>query len=275
MVKVTRQAALAAFLLASALVAMPAAAADKVVATVDGQTVTEAELAGVMQNMDQQLAKLPEGARKRAALDRMIDMHVLASAADKAGLKDDAEYKKQMEQMSRQMLVNVFVRTRINDVITEDMIKARYDKDIAGYQPPEELRARHVLVKTKEEADAVVKELDAGGDFAKIAEANSQDPGSAKQGGDLGYFGSGDMVPEFEAAAQALAIGAYTKTPVQTQFGFHVIKLEDKRKQKVPLLAEVHEQVKQAVVGERFTEILAGLKEKAKIDIDDAAIGGK
>ena len=111
--------------------------------------------------------------------------------------------------------------------------------------------------------------------MAKLAEEKSQDPGSAKEGGDLGYFASGDMVPPFEEATKALKPGETSKAPVETQFGFHVIKVEDKRKQAVPGYEEVKDQIRQAVVGEKFTEALQALKANAKITIDEAAIAPK
>lgn len=271
----SRAAALAVMLVGAIAVGSHDASAqaqDKTIAKVDGKAVTEQDLAGVMASMSQQLAQLPEGARRRAALDRLIDMKVLAAQADKDGLGNNEEFKQRLESVRQQLLINEYIKVKVNAAVTDEMVKARYDKDAAAFVPPEETRARHILVKTKEEAQAIIADLEKGGDFAKIATEKSQDPGSAKEGGDLGYFGPGDMVQPFDEATQKLKPGEITKAPVETQFGFHVIKVEDRRKQKVPGFEEVKEQIRQAVVGERFAEALQGLKKNAKIEIDEAAV---
>ncbi|WP_165498126.1 peptidylprolyl isomerase [Siculibacillus lacustris] len=268
-------AALAFAAVVGAAIVGPARAEDKVYAKVDGQPITESEVATMTASLAQQLASLPEDARRRAVVDRLVDLRLIVGAANKAGLDKSDSFKARMDQIRSQLLVGEFVKVKVEAAVTPEMIKARYDKDAAAYTPPEELHARHILVKTKEEAQAIIVDLDKGGDFAKIAEEKSQDPGSAKQGGDLGFFGPGDMVPEFDKAAGALAVGAITKEPVQTQFGFHVIKLEEKRKQPLPALDQVQDQVRQAVVGELFTSKLDELKKASKIEIDEAAIKAK
>lgn len=258
-------------LLALALTAGLAATAavraeDKVLAKIDGQAITEADLAATAASLASQLAQIPEDMRKRVVLDRVIDMRLIAGAAAKAGLDQAPTYKTRMEQLRTQLLVSEFVKTEVEAKVTPEMIKARYDKDAASFDPPEEMRARHILVKTEDEAKAILADLAKGGDFAKIAEEKSQDPGSAKQGGDLGFFAAGDMVPEFETAAAALKAGEVSKTPVKTQFGFHIIKLEEKRKQPLPPLDQVKDQVRQVVVGEMFSAKLEELKKAAKIE---------
>lgn len=254
---------------------LAAHAQDKVLAKVDGQPITEKDVAAASGALASQLAQLPEEARKRAVVDRLIDMRIISNAAAKSGLDQSDAFKARMDQVRTQLLVNEFVKAKVETAITEEVIKARYDKDVKSFDPPEEMRARHILVKEEAEAKAIIAELAKGGDFAKIAEAKSQDPGSGAQGGDLGYFGSGDMVPEFEKAAAALKVGETTKEPVKSQFGFHVIKLEDKRKQPVPGLDEVRDQVRQALVGETFTKMLEDMKKAAKVEVDEAAVKAK
>lgn len=254
---------------------LAAQAQDKVLAKVDGQAITEKDVAAASASLAQQLAQMPEEARKRAVLDRLIDMRIIAAGAAKAGLDQSDAFKARMEQVRTQLLVNEFVKSKVETAITEDAIKARYDKDAKSFDPPEELHARHILVKEEAEAKQIIADLAKGGDFAKIAETQSQDPGSATQGGDLGFFSAGDMVPEFEAAAKDLKPGEVTKTPVKSQFGFHVIKLEEKRKQPVPPLDQVKDQVKQALIGETFTKMLEDMKKTVKVDIDEAALKAK
>lgn len=249
-----------------------ARAEDQVFAKIDGQPITQTDVTALTAVLGPQLAQVPEEARLKAVVDRIVDMRVIAAAAAKDGLEQSPAYKARMEQVRTQLLVSEFVKTKVEASVTPEMVKARYDKDAAAYDAPEEMHARHILVKTEDEAKAVLADLAKGGDFAKIAEEKSQDPGSAKNGGDLGFFAVGDMVPEFEAAAATLKPGEFTKEPVKTQFGYHVIKLEEKRKQPIPPLDQVKDQVRQAVVGEVFTEKLDALKKAAKIEIDEAAI---
>jgi peptidyl-prolyl cis-trans isomerase C len=260
-----------AFLAGVALTGV-ARAEDKVFAKVDGQPITQADVAALTPALGAQLAQLPEDKRLEVIVQRIVDMRVIAAAAAKDGLEQSPSYKAKMEQVRTQLLVSEYVKTKVEGEVTDTMVKARYDKDAAAFDPPDEIRARHILVKEEAEAKAILADLAKGGDFAKIAEEKSQDPGSAKNGGDLGFFAAGDMVPEFETAANALKPGEITKAPVKTQFGWHVIKLEEKRKQPVPTLDQVKDQVRQAVVGDLFTQKLEALKKAAKVEIDDAAI---
>lgn len=252
-----------------------ALAEDKILAKVDGQPITDKDVAGAAGSLAQQLAQLPEAARQRAVLDRLIDIKVIAGAAAKSGLDQTPDFKARMEQVRMQLLVNEFVKKKVESAVSEADIKARYDKDSAAFTPPEEMHARHILVKTEDEAKAIIADLGKGGDFAAIAKEKSQDPGSGEQGGDLGFFGPGDMVPEFEKAAGELKVGEFTKEPVKSQFGYHVIKLEEKRKQAIPALEAVHDQIRQVLVGEVFTKMLEDMKKSAKIEIDEAALKAK
>ena len=137
--------------------------------------------------------------------------------------------------------------------------------------PVNEVHARHILVKTKEEAEAIIKQLNAGASFEELAKKESTD-GSAADGGDLGYFGPGQMVPEFEKAAFALDVGTYTKEPVQTQFGWHVIKVEDKRQKQPPAFDKVKDQVRSVLMRERYIALVQASQKDVKIEYPDPAI---
>ena len=165
-------------------------------------------------------------------------------------------------------LHNAYFRKHVLEAVTDDEVKARYEKEIAALPPQEEVHARHILVKTEDEAKAVIAALDGGKDFAELAKEKSSDP-SKSEGGDLGYFKKGQMVPEFEAAAFALEKGQYTKTPVKSQFGFHVIKVEDKRTAAPPPLEQVNTQVRQMVMQDKYLGLLKAAKEKATIVVAD------
>jgi len=165
-------------------------------------------------------------------------------------------------------LHNAIFKASVVDPVTEAEVKARYDKEIAASPPEEEVSARHILLKTEEEAKAVIVELDAGKDFAELAKEKSTGP-SAAQGGELGYFTKGRMVPEFEAVAFTLKAGEYAKEPVKTQFGWHVIKLEDRRETAPPEFDAISDQVRQLVMRERYGDLIKAARAEVEIDVLD------
>ncbi|MGB6116924.1 MAG: peptidylprolyl isomerase, partial [Mesorhizobium sp.] len=243
-----------------------------VVATVEGVPVTEADVQLAEAELDQQFAQLPAEQKRAAALSAIIEIRVLANKAKAEGLDGDAEFKRRMEFLNQRALHAQLIEKSISPAITDEAIKARYDKEMAEVKPTEEVKAAHILVKTKEEAEAIIKDLEAGKDFAEIAKEKSQDPGSGAAGGDLGYFGAGQMVPEFEKAAFELKPGEFTKEPVQSQFGFHIIKLEDKRAKAPPAYDSVKDQVRQLVFRDKYFETVKSLREAAKVEITDPAL---
>ncbi|WP_181704491.1 peptidylprolyl isomerase [Chthonobacter rhizosphaerae] len=269
-----RAASLASTALVAGVLALAPAAAQEgdVLARVNGKDITKTEVDLALDVFGEQLAQVPEAARRTIVLDALIDMHVIADAAKADGLDQSQKFKDRMSFLSAQALRNTYIEEKVQGAVTDEELKARYEKDLAGYEAPEEVKARHILVKTEEEARAIIKDLDGGADFAKIAAEKSQDPGSKVNGGDLGFFTKGQMVPEFETAAFALQPGAYTKDPVQSQFGWHVIKTDEKRTQPAPTFEEVREQVASVVQREKFQEVLGDLKGKAKVErLDQAA----
>lgn len=261
-------AALAAAILCQA----PAfAAEDPVVAKVGDLEIHQSELDIAVQNLDPQLAQLPDEQKKVAALSGAIDVKLLAKGALAEGIKDTPDFKKRMDYIADRELHNAYFRKHVIDATTPAEVKARYDKEIASLPKQEEVHARHILVKTEDEAKAVIADLGKGKDFAAIAKEKSQDS-NKDEGGDLGWFGRGRMVPEFEEAAFALKKGEYTKTPVKSQFGFHVIKLEDTRDAPAPAFEQVEDQVKQLVMRDKYVALITKAKSEQKIDIMDAAL---
>ncbi|RWX74370.1 peptidylprolyl isomerase [Neorhizobium lilium] len=247
------------------------AADDPVVATVGSLEIHQSELDLAVQNLDPQLAQLPDEQKKVAALSGAIDVKLLASGAMSEGIKDTEDFKKRMAYIGDRELHNAYFRKHVVDATTPEEIKARYDKEVAALPKQQEVHARHILVKTEDEAKAVIADLDKGKDFAEIAKEKSQDS-NKDEGGDLGWFGPGRMVPEFEEAAFALDKGQYTKTPVKTQFGYHVIKIEDKRDAAPPPFDQVQDQVKQLVMRDKYVALIEKAKADQKIDIKDEAL---
>lgn len=253
-----------------ALAAAPGLAQeDKVVATIGGKPVTEADIALAVSDLDEQFARLPEEQRRAAALSAIIEIRVMADEAAAKGIDKDPAFQRRMAFLQQRALHAALIDTEIAEKITEEEVRARYDQQIAATPPVNEVKARHILVKTKEEAEAIIKRLDAGESFEDIAKEVSTDPGSGTNGGDLGWFGPGQMVPEFEQAAFALEVGAYSKEPVQSQFGFHIIKVEDKRQQQPPAFEQVKEQFRSMILREKYFALVEALRAKAAVEISD------
>ena len=258
---------------AAAPAATPAEKEDpsKVLATVNGKDVTVGEVDQAAGDLDPQFSRLPADQRRLAALAALIDIKAMAGEAEKEKLDQSQEFKDRMEFLRARALHNEYFKDAVVDKISDADVRARYDKEIAAIPPQTEVRARHILVKTKEEAEAIIKKLEGGAKFEDLAKENSTD-GTAANGGDLGYFSEGQMVPEFEKAAFALKPGEYTKEPVQTQFGFHVIQLEDRRTKQPPAFDQVKDQIRSIIMRERYVETVKKLRDGMKIDYKDPAV---
>ncbi len=257
----------------TALVAFqaPAFADDAVVAKVGNLEIHQSELDLAVANLDPQLAQLPDDQKKVAALSAAIDVKLLASDATAEKLDQTDDFKKRMQYLTDRELHNAYFKKHVVDTVTDADVKARYDKEVAALPKQEEVHARHILVKTEDEAKDVIKQLDAGKDFAELAKEKSTDP-NKDDGGDLGYFTRGRMVKEFEDAAFSLEKGTYSKTPVKTDFGYHVIKVEDKRDAPPPPFEQVQDQVRQLVMRDKYLALLNDAKAKAKVEIMDETL---
>jgi len=257
--------------LAGAVTMLPAglpalAQEDGVVATLNGEPITEADIAMAEADLDPQFGRLPEAQRRAAALSAVIDVRLFAAEAEKQSIDQSEDFQQRMEFLRERALHSAYIDQNVVQGITEEDLRVRYEEEIAKIEPKEEVRARHILVETEEEAAEIIKQLDEGADFATIAGEKSTD-GAAAQGGDLGYFTRGRMVPEFEEAAFALEPGTYSKEPVKTAFGWHVIKVEDKRMQEPPAFEQVENQIRSMLIRDRYLETVASLRGGAELDI--------
>ncbi|MEZ5812255.1 MAG: peptidylprolyl isomerase [Rhizobiaceae bacterium] len=267
--KSARSLTCALFFAAAVALAGPAAAApDDVLANVNGDPITEAELDLAVNDLEQQLVNVPEERRRAAALSFLIEVRLLAAAAVESGLDQTPAFQRRMALLRQRALHTGYVESEVATKLTEDEVRKRYDLEVANTPPVNEIKARHILVKTKEEALAIIAELDAGADFIELAKQKSTGP-SGPEGGDLGYFGPGQMVPPFEEAAFKLEVGTYTKEPVETQFGWHVILVEDKRAQQPPPYEQVKDQIRGVLFREIYAKVVDQLKSAAKVDIVD------
>ena len=222
----------------------------------------------MIRRLDPQFAKLPPEQRRLAAISALIDIKAMALKGEEGKLDETDGFKSRMTFLHDRALHNAYFESEVINKITDEEVRARYDKELAATPPQNEIRARHILVKTIEEAKDIIKQLDGGASFEDLAKAKSTD-GAAAQGGDLGYFSSGQMVPEFEKAALALDVGAYTKEPVQTQFGFHVVKVEDKRAKAQPEFDKVKDQVRNIVLQENYVKSVKAIREELKVEYVD------
>lgn len=249
------------------VVASGAGAESKVLATVNGAEITEQDVAIARSEIGEQLSSIPVEQRRRELLLYLIENELLASAARKEKLDEGAEAEARRKYYDRRALHDAYYEKKVRLAVDETTLRKVYDEQVAKLEPQEEFRARHILVKTEEDAYEVIERLNRGSEFADLAKEMSTGP-SGPQGGDLGYSPKGRMVPEFEKAALALKKGEISE-PVKTQFGWHVIKLEDRRMSKPPAFDEVKDSMKSGMVRQKAIEVISGLREDAKIDILD------
>lgn len=250
---------------------LSAAEPGDVVARVGDADITEADIAFAAQDLGQQLQQFPPNQWRALLLDVVVDMELIAQAARKDGLDQDPDFQKQLEFLELQALRNAYIAQKIDGAITDEVLNSAYEEEFKDYEGPEEVNARHILVNEKEEAEELIKQLDGGADFVELAKEKSTGP-SGPSGGDLGYFGKGQMVKPFEDAVFELEPGSYTKEPVQTQFGWHVIKLEDKRRQEKPAFEAVAGELRQRLIREQYEAKMAELKDAVAVEILDDSL---
>lgn len=242
-----------------------ATAANTVVATVNGVKILRSDVEAARSQLPEQYRKLPMDQLYQPILNQLIRTKVLSAQARADKLHETEGYKRRVALIAERMLEEALLKKTIDEKVTDEALQARYDKTSGSFPTKEEIRARHILVKTEAEADAIIKELTGGADFAKLAAEKSIGPSKAN-GGDLNYFSKGQMVPPFEEAAFALAKGEFTRSAVKSPFGWHVIKLEDKRQSKPPSFEESRDRLSQELSQEFAEQLVRGLTEKAKIE---------
>jgi peptidyl-prolyl cis-trans isomerase C len=238
---------------------------NTVVARVDGTELHLSDVEAAQQNLPAQAQKLPLEQIYPMLLERMVDGMLVTEAGRKDHLDQDPDVQHRLKRYQDRLVQEAYLNRVVKGAETEDRLNARYQTFVKEKAGHEEVHARHILVKTEDEAKALIAELDKGADFAALAKKYSTDPGAAS-GGDLGYFGHDDMVKEFADAAFALPAGQYTKTPVKTEFGWHVIEVEDHRVSTPPSLEEARQEVSQLVARDAVDSRLKELRGTAKIE---------
>jgi peptidyl-prolyl cis-trans isomerase C len=241
--------------------------ASKVVAKVNGKDVTIADLEKYKAE-NPQMRNLPTDVIIAPLREHAVNSILLDEAVKKSKTTTTKQFKERLEELKTVLARDLYLEQTVLGKISDATLKKMYDDEIKKLDGQTEMRARHILVKTQDEAKAIIKDLENGADFAKLATEKSTGP-SKSQGGDLGYFGEGRMVPAFEAAVKKLKKGEFTKTPVQTQYGWHIIKLEDERPVQPPAFEDVKNQLKSAKAGEIMQQHLKELRDKAKVELVD------
>jgi peptidyl-prolyl cis-trans isomerase C len=248
---------------AAATQALPSG--NPVVARVDGTELRLSDVQAAQQNLPPQAQKLPLEQIYPMLLDRLVDGMLITEAGRKEHLDRDPEVQERLKRYEDRLIQEAYINRAVKPAETDDRLRTRYETFLKDKPAGEEVHARHILLATEAEAKSIIGELDKGADFAALAKKYSKDPG-AETGGDLGYFGHDDMVKGFADAAFALSPGQYTKTPVKTEFGWHVIKVEDRRTNKPPSFEEARDQLSRDLAHEIIDAKLHDLRGAAKIE---------
>lgn len=248
-------------------------AADKVYATVNGDNITSQDIAMVLRGQRRTYESLSE-VKQKQIIEGLVEQKLLSNAAYKSDIPKSKEYKIELEKLKKNLAFQIWMRDFGKTIkVSEKELRAFYNKNKSKMKSPVELKARHILVKTKSEAEAIIKKLSKSSnikkDFIKLAKTKSTGP-SASNGGELGWFTKEKMVPAFSNAAFKLKKGEITKTPVKTQFGFHIIYLDDKKEASTIPYNRVKARLKQNLLQRNFTisvkKRAEELKKNAKIE---------
>ncbi len=251
----------------AAIAQAPAAppANDPVVARVDGEAIRLSDLAAAARELPEELRAAPTQMIYPLLLDQMIAGRAVTAAARRARLDQDAEVRARIRRAEEQELQQAWLSREIAARVDDAAVRARYDREIAGRPAEEEVRARHILVPTESEARAALAEIRGGADFMAVAQRRSTGPG-AREGGDLGFFRRGDMVPEFAEAAFALQAGQVSEAPVRSPFGWHVIKVEERRAAPPPPFEEVAQAIRQQMLEGEVQAAVDRARAEARIE---------
>lgn len=234
--------------------------AQSVVATVNGVAITVGNVIAARQSLPDQYQSLSDEQLFDGIVNQIVQQEVLKQSAGDVG----ESLKYQIENEERVLIAGSMLETIAKEAVTDDALKAAYDAKFAEFEPGREYHAAHILVETEDEAKALISELDAGADFAELAREKSTGP-SGPNGGDLGWFGAGMMVAPFEEAVVGMEEGTVS-APVQTQFGWHVIKLMETRLAEVPPLADVQDELSAEIQDKAIQDKIKDLEASGSVE---------
>jgi peptidyl-prolyl cis-trans isomerase C len=252
-----------------ALATLPLAASaesdDPLVATVNGNEIRRSAVLDAAKRLPPQYqAQIQQ--LFPMLVDRVVDIRLLSDAAGAAGMAEDEEVKRRLAELQEDIMREVYIQRLIDDRVTDAVVRERYDEFLAANPAKPEVHARHILLEDEAAAKEVIVKLDGGADFAELAKETSTGP-SASRGGDLGYFTEEQMVPEFSSEAFALEDGQHSKSPVKTQFGWHVIKVEGRREGSAPTFESMEEQLRDEMSREAVSTAIAELRSEGDVEI--------
>lgn len=250
------------------LLAAPIAGAQQndVVARVNGVDITSQDYAIAAQMYGQQLGEMPDDAKKSMIVDALIEARLMSDAARKSGIADDDEFKRQIAFFEAQTLRSIFLEREVSKRVDDKAVRKAYDDQVATMPKVEETRLRHILLPTIEAATAAIAELNSGKDFGIVAKEQSADPASKDNGGDLGFSASGQTLSEIESAASKLQPGQFASSPVKSAFGYHVVKVDERRTRPAPPFASLAGEIKQALLADEARRIGNELRASAKVE---------
>jgi peptidyl-prolyl cis-trans isomerase C len=244
----------------------PASAqSDPVVARVNGYEIHQSDLAIADEELGANTQGMSPDAKREQLIGFLTDMVLVARAAEAKGMGSTTEFARKLQFAKTKILMEAYLQAEAKTALTDQALHQVYDTAVKEMGKEEEVHARHILVPTEDEAKAILVELKKGADFATLAKEKTQDPSGKTNGGDLGYFTKGQMVPEFSDVAFKLGKGELSE-PVKSQFGWHIIKVEDKRTKPVPTFEQIKPQLEQYVVRKAQTDMITKLRDGAKIE---------
>jgi peptidyl-prolyl cis-trans isomerase C len=234
-------------------------------ARVDGTEIRQSDVDSAIEQLPPQYAQVPRETLVRAMMEKLIDGTLAANRARAAGMHKQKEFQAARDRAELQLLEQIYIKRLVERKVTDRAVRRRYDRDSKSMTRGQQVRARHILLKTREEAVNAIVMLNRGKDFAALASEISIGP-SKSQGGDLGFFKREQMVPAFSKAAFALKKGEISKAPVQTRFGWHVIKVEEIKSAAPPSFEEVSQELQQKMSDEVIEKEMEALRKAAKIE---------
>ena len=252
---------------ATVTTAMPALAQERItVATLDGEAIYLDEVIAVAETLPQEYQQQGIGALYPQLVDEVVNARLAAVAGRASGIDKDDDVAAAIKAAADRVIAEAYITRKVNEQLTDEAIQTAYDAYVDDTASREQVTASHILVETEEEAKAIIAQLSDGADFATLAKEKSTGP-SGPNGGELGSFGRGQMVPAFETAAFAMTEGSYSETPVQTQFGWHVIKVSAKGLQEAPSLDEMRDQLVANLSRQSFSRIVEELRVGSSLDV--------
>jgi peptidyl-prolyl cis-trans isomerase C len=238
---------------------------DPIVAKVNGADIRQSDLNAAEEDIGQNLPPMAPDAKRDYLITYVTDMLIIAKAAEAKKIGDSADFKRKLDIARNKLLMEGLLTAEAKTAVNDDAMKKVYAEATKQMGEEKEVHARHILVEKEDEAKAVLADLKKGGDFVAIAKEKSKDPGSKESGGDLGYFTKDQMVPEFAEVAFKLDKGQLSD-PVKTQFGWHVLKVEDKRNRPIPEFDKVKDQIETYVVRKAQADLVTKLRGEAKVE---------